>query len=1072
VTEGFRIEARGTGFDREEKGASGGMGGAGGAGGVPGVQTGRYSQSQSHHADQYGYFAGYPYAIINAIANRLAAQPIRVGRILPKGRKPDKGLRIKRAASSATNDNPTGLLCPKHLQEIANRVEIIPNHPINRALEYPNPIMVRHHLLYSTFASIEITGLGYWWMYRDKVTGKSQIWPIPSHWMEPVHEEERLFAYYKLTLPGTGQTIKVPTKQVAVFLTPDPSDPFGTYPVMQAMSKSVMTDWAFEVAQRMSLENGINPGLAIMVGKPPEFAGVGGDQMVLTAEQRNQIIAAVRRQYRGVTRFDEPLILDALIKDVKKITTSPVEMAFKDSGPLVRNRLCQGWGMNPITLGEIEGVNYASSGVADHHVCRTVFAPRCEVNSQSMTRYVGPYFGGNRLDDADVNGDLVVYQEPVQPSDPEMEMNRDWGDYDRGIISRNDIRRKRGLEPIKGGGFAFVNGSQAGGWVNVDGKDEDAPHPPITSDDGDGGDDHDHDPDTDDEDRDDDGGDDEDKTRPAGKKGRRRYRMVRGSIKLVDSSGHEHGADGKFGSGSGGSHADTAGGKRSDRHGTGALDSDPAKADKIAAGFMSKIKKAGKKAVRVANHVAEKVKVLAYQATWHAIRLNAAEEICDTSHDYAKIINAKNTGDWLSSHLGVSGGFAASVGSHVLSFAFTKLKQHLAKRRKEEGGKSLSGKPWARGRNAKADDAEYPTLEEAAKHIVEVLHGVLHPMGCPASELPSLAEVEKFLKKRHEDSQDDADGDGDEKRAQMKPGRPWWPMRWDRPRPKRGKKRLDPSNRPVVREVLPERRKAAETVDRLTKEAVEAVRENLLPVFEKLGQQAAARLRDVLNKGTAGRHPSSAEIAETVIDRAEWQDTLDKELRAALAGAVATGALTEWELFRAHALKKNRPVVTKSMPSRFWAAVRGVAQQVIDRGIVSTIVDNVVSGLRKAVKRARGEGKVGSDLADAAASAALVGAGADKSAKTVARNEGAAAVNRGHGAVRTELERTGRVEVTQWVCIDDTRTRDTHRRANGQTVRPGRAFSLGGFSCYYPGDLSLPPEERCNCRCKAITVYK
>lgn len=456
VRENARIDARSAINSRRDASLSNAVNSPGVA---AGLSFGRYSQSSAHHADQYGFFSGTPYSIIDNIAKRLSAQPIRVARLLRTGERPRKAFRVKAVE-----------LVPKFLQEMAGQLEVYPSHRINRAIDNPNPFMVRYHLTYSTFASQELTGRGYWWMFKDKETGKDQVWPIPTHWCEPVHIPGKLYAYYNITLPGMGEPIKVPTRQIIPFSHPDPSDPFASLSPLQANARAVMTDWSIDLSQRMSFENGINPGLAIMVGKPPEFAGVGGDQMVLTKEQRDQIIGAVRRQWRGVSRFEEPLILDALIKDVKPITTTPKEMAYRESSKLARDKLAHGFSMNPITLGEMEGVNYASSGVADHHVCRSVLNPRIELNSQTLTCYAVPYF-------APGEDDLIVYQEPVVPSDPEMDLARDYGDYDRGIMSRNEVRQKRGKEPIDGGDFAYVRGPEdaGGGWVPVGGKPEDNP---------------------------------------------------------------------------------------------------------------------------------------------------------------------------------------------------------------------------------------------------------------------------------------------------------------------------------------------------------------------------------------------------------------------------------------------------------------------------------------------------------------------------------------------------------------------------------------------------------------------
>ena len=423
-------------------------------GGGSGVGAGRHISSPGNAADQYAYFSGYPYAIINVIANRLSAQPIRVARRLGRGGRPAPGRAVAKSVA--------GPLVPKAYHDFADELEVIPDHRINRLLDNPNELMVRHHLMYITFASLETTGRAYWWMFAGP--NGDELWPLPTHWVEPVPGEERLFDFYRVSMPITGQIVRVPARQIVPFFFPDPSDPFGAYSPMQALARTVLTDHAYETAQRVSFQNGVNPGLAIIVGRPPEFAGTNQEQVVLTKEQRAQLVAAVKNQFRGVQKFDEPLILDALIKDVKLISPTPKEMAFKDSGPLVRDRLAQGFGMNPITLGEIEGANYASSGVADHHVCRSVFAPRTEMYSQTLTCYLPPYFGGDRDRNRTVEpGDLVVYQEPVVPSDPEMEAQREAADYAAAIISRNDIRRKRGLPPLHDGDNALT----PAGWVPV-----------------------------------------------------------------------------------------------------------------------------------------------------------------------------------------------------------------------------------------------------------------------------------------------------------------------------------------------------------------------------------------------------------------------------------------------------------------------------------------------------------------------------------------------------------------------------------------------------------------------------
>ena len=58
----------------------------------------------------------------------------------------------------------------------------------------------------------------------------------------------------------------------------------------------------------------------------------------------------------------------------------------------------------------------------------------------------------------------------------------------------------------------------------------------------------------------------------------------------------------------------------------------------------------------------------------------------------------------------------------------------------------------------------------------------------------------------------------------------------------------------------------------------------------------------------------------------------------------------------------------------------------------------------------------------------------------------------------------------QWSTVIDGRERETHAKADGQTVGIHDMFRVGGASCSYPGDESLPPGERINCRCAVVAA--
>ncbi len=343
------------------------------------AQMGR-QQSMAVASEQYRHNAGWVHSIIKIIAQRIAAQPMRIARvvkaeekrqllgILSKGNPFRKELARARLAQLKARAPRKGEV-PAFVKEYRQQVEVLEDHPILDIMRRPNPIMVRSVLMHNTVASLELTGRAYWWFCRpgepgspaqaDGPNGGVEIWPLPSSWVEPVHEEKKLFASWSVTPPGGGEPIKVAGGQIGCMYYPDPSNPLGFLAPLQAQSRAVVVDEAALEAQRRGMANGLYPGLALIVGRDPDISGMPGARPVLKKDQRAQIIAAVKQAYRGVQNNEEPIILDGLITDAKPVTTSPREMAFMETGKMSKERLTQGWSVNPISMGQVEGANRA-----------------------------------------------------------------------------------------------------------------------------------------------------------------------------------------------------------------------------------------------------------------------------------------------------------------------------------------------------------------------------------------------------------------------------------------------------------------------------------------------------------------------------------------------------------------------------------------------------------------------------------------------------------------------------------------------------------------------------------------
>lgn len=84
----------------------------------------------------------------------------------------------------------------------------------------------------------------------------------------------------------------------------------------------------------------------------------------------------------------------------------------------------------------------------------------------------------------------------------------------------------------------------------------------------------------------------------------------------------------------------------------------------------------------------------------------------------------------------------------------------------------------------------------------------------------------------------------------------------------------------------------------------------------------------------------------------------------------------------------------------------------------------------------------------------------------IARTELTDTIN--DGTVQT-LDKQGYTQ-KEWSTVIDGRERDSHAAADSQVVGIKESFRIAGQSCLYPGDDSLPPGERINCRCAVVAA--
>lgn len=416
----------------------------GGGGDVGGLGLLSNQSALAQHERQYTHNTGWVFSCVKTIAQRAAGQRVRVGRWKGTAAAPRPG------SQADFEFRATRASMPLSMKQLASQVELVEHHPLIDAVERPNDIMTYWQLMFVSVASIVLTGKGYWWTYPNKTVERPwTVMPMPASWMTPRHKKNKLFDQWSVQPAASATPFTVPGNEIAYFYLPDPSNPLGAVSMLQAQSRSVVADEALSEAQRRAFSRGIFPGHALKVGRLPGADGTPGLRPHLTDEQRLQIIGMIKQSYRGVANYDEPLILDGLIEEVMKVSLTPREMDFIQSGKYTKSRITQGFGTNPIVMGELENANRASSYTADDNFCRSTINPLLDLMSQTLTMWVAPLF-------AAPSERLYVWIEPAMADDPEFQLTVEDSMTAYPSLTVNEKRMRHGYPPVAGGDVLWV----------------------------------------------------------------------------------------------------------------------------------------------------------------------------------------------------------------------------------------------------------------------------------------------------------------------------------------------------------------------------------------------------------------------------------------------------------------------------------------------------------------------------------------------------------------------------------------------------------------------------------------
>lgn len=404
------------------------------AGDVSPFSGGDSRPNTNREQEQYKHNRGRFYSAGRIIVSRFSQQPIYVGRGDPR--------KTNRSLHSLMHK---GLIHPASVPEwlgMSDTVELLSFHPANSAVNEPNQYTTSFNMKEMVAWSAIITGRAFVVAFNSSRKGRSlDLYAVPTTWMKP-WDKDHFQSHWRIQPPGArGEPIIASDSQVAHFYFADPSNPAKCLSPMAMMSMSVLTDEAISSTQHAEFRDGVTPKVALIAGDVMNETSFTDDPnrssaarpVRLEPHQRQQIITWFRQQYAGLRNQGLPIVLDAVIRDIKLLSRSPAEMAFIESAGLTKEQIFEGLGVARVLAGQLEDVNRATGGLAEQLFADNTLNPMITAFSQALTMKFGPLFA---VDDEK----LLLWMAPAVPRDSELDVELLRLGIRSYSVKRNEVR--------------------------------------------------------------------------------------------------------------------------------------------------------------------------------------------------------------------------------------------------------------------------------------------------------------------------------------------------------------------------------------------------------------------------------------------------------------------------------------------------------------------------------------------------------------------------------------------------------------------------------------------------------
>ncbi len=284
------------------------------------------------------------------------------------------------------------------------------DHPLERLLQYPNPLFDLSDLLELSCQWLDATGNALWLKVRDGNGMPIELWPVAAVSFYIERGTDQLPSTYRFT----QSNISIPASDIIHIRRADiRTAPFLGHAVLSDMLDTAKADTAVRLFQSRFFDNDATPRAVLR--------WPAGSMM--TQDQMDQLRKAWESKYGSPTNAGRIGILPDG-GEVQLLSNGAKELDFSKSKRELRDAIRAAFKVPQIVLGDVEQVNLANAETSYHVFMRDVVDYTLAKHARAFTRALAPEFSASQHTPYPAPHTLLVEHDPIIPESEANFMSR------------------------------------------------------------------------------------------------------------------------------------------------------------------------------------------------------------------------------------------------------------------------------------------------------------------------------------------------------------------------------------------------------------------------------------------------------------------------------------------------------------------------------------------------------------------------------------------------------------------------------------------------------------------------